>query len=210
MNNEPIVFIVDDDPSVRRALRLLFETEHIPTQSFASAREFLDAYDPGQPGCLLADLRMPELSGLELQEHLAKEGVVVPIILMTAYADVRSSVRAMKAGAVDFVEKPFNEQQLLEAVHNAIERDQQARHARAQREAILRRLDKLTARERQVLELVVAGKTNRQIAEAWGISEKTIKVHRGRVMDKMRADSLPQLVLLAHAAGIDTTNAVHE
>ena len=210
MSSEPVVFIVDDDPSIRRALSRLFETENISTVLYPSAQDFLAAYDPRRPGCLLVDVRMPGVSGLELQERLVEQGVALPIILMTAYADVPSSVRAMKAGAVDFVEKPFNEQKLLEAVHNAFNRDSQMRKDRRTQDVMLGRLSMLTTRERQVLEQVVAGKTNRQIADEWGVSEKTIKVHRGRVMQKMKADSLPQLVLMAHAAGIHTTKVVPE
>ncbi len=207
---EPTVFIVDDDPSIRRVLGQLFESEHLPSESFVSASEFLEGYDADRPGCLLLDVRMPRASGLELQELLSERGVGLPIIFMTAYADVPMSVRAMKAGAIDFVEKPFNEQRLLEAVHRALEQDRQARRCAQAKEEAMRRLRVLTRRERQVLERVVAGRMNREMAEEWGISEKTVKIHRGRVMRKMQADSLPELVLLAQAAGIHTTKVVFQ
>jgi two-component system response regulator FixJ len=210
MAAQPTVFIVDDDPSIRRVLALLFESEHLPSETFASAEEFLEQYDARRPGCLLLDVRMPGTSGLELQQRLAGRGVRVPIVFMTAYADVPTSVRAMKAGAVDFVEKPFSEQLLLEAVHRALGRDRQARQELRTGEESRRRVQRLTPRERQVLELVVGGMTSRQIAERWGISEKTVKIHRGRVMQKMEADSIPELVLLAQAAGVCTTKVVSE
>jgi RNA polymerase sigma factor (sigma-70 family) len=204
------VFIVDDDPSIRRVLRRLFNTERLPSESFASAQDFLDQYDANRPGCLLLDVRMPGASGLELQDMLIERGVQLPIIFMTAHADVPMSVRAMKAGAVDFVEKPFNEQQLLEAVHRGLDQDQRARQSACARQDAQERVRSLTPRERQVLELVVAGKTNREIAAQWGISEKTVKVHRGRVMEKTQVNTLPELVLLAQAAGIRTTKVLSQ
>jgi FixJ family two-component response regulator len=210
MKQQPTVFIVDDDPSIRRALVGLFESERLPSETFASAQEFLDRHDASRPGCLLLDVRMPGASGLKLQDLLTERGVRLPIIFMTAYADVPMCARAMKAGAVDFVEKPFNEQLLLEAVHRALEQDRRTRRSARVREEAQRRLRLLTRRERQVLELVVAGKTNREIAGQWGLSEKTIKIHRGRVMQKMQADSLPELVLLAQNAGIHTTKVVSD
>jgi FixJ family two-component response regulator len=208
MPHRPTVFIVDDDASIQRALEQLFESQGLQCRGFASASEFLDRYDADSPGCLLLDVRMPGASGLELQVVLAERGIRLPIVFMTAYADVPMSVRAMKAGAVDFVEKPFNEQLLLEAVHRALERDEQDRLAARDQEESRRRVQRLTRRERQVLELVVAGKTNREIADQWGISEKTVKIHRGRVMRKMRAGSLPELVVLSQQAGVCTTKAV--
>ncbi len=210
MTHKPTVFIVDDDASIRRVLGQLFESERLPSQSFASAGEFLERYDETRPGCLLLDVRMPEASGLELQETLLREGVRIPIVFMTAYADVPMTVRAMKRGAVDFVEKPFNEQLLLEAVHRALEKDRMARQSADDAEEARRRAGSLTHRERQVLERVIAGKTNREIADQWGISEKTVKIHRGRVMRKMKAKSLPELVFLSQAAGICRTRVVSD
>ncbi len=210
MPPQPTVFIVDDDASIRRVLGQLFATAKLPSHSYPSAQAFLEQHNPDHPGCLLLDVRMPGASGLELQEMLVQRGVCIPIIFMTAYADVPMTVRAMKAGALDFVEKPFNEQQLLEAVRAALEQDRRARETVSHHETLHRRVKALTRRERQVLERVVAGQTNREIAEEWGISEKTVKIHRGRVMEKMQADSLPQLVLMAQAAGIHTTKVVFD
>jgi FixJ family two-component response regulator len=208
MKPTPTVYIVDDDPSLRRVLRELFELEQLPVETFGTVQAFLDGYQPQGPGCLLLDVRMPRTSGLELQDQLAERGIDLPVIFMTAYADVSMSVRAMKAGAVDFLEKPFNEQRLLEAVHQALAGDQAARQESGDVDALQRRFKGLTFRERQVLEQVVAGKTNGEIAAAWDISEKTIKVHRGRVMEKMGANSLAQLVLIAQKIGIPTTKVV--
>lgn len=208
MNEPPTVFIVDDDASIRRVLAQLFEHERIPAETFESAQDFLDRADPDRPGCLLLDVRMSGASGLELQATLAERSLTIPIIFMSAYADVPTTVRAMKAGALDFVEKPFNEQLLLEAVHRALREDQEFRRSRTRKEEVERRLRSLTRREREVLSQVVSGKTNREIAELWNISEKTIKVHRGRVMQKMQANSLAQLVLLAQLVGMDTTKVV--
>lgn len=201
----PTVFVVDDDESIRRSLRRLFESIDQPVDTFADAEAFLDSYDPERAGCVLVDLRMPGISGLELQERLRARGSTLPVILMSAHADVPVTVRALKAGATDLVEKPFHEQTLLDAVRSAIEEDAGRRRVRAQQAALTARLDRLTQREREVLELVVGGLTNRDIAERWGVSEKTIKVHRGRVMQKMEASSFAQLVLLAQAAGLHTT-----
>lgn len=208
MNRPPTVFIVDDDASIRRVLTQLLESEGIPSESFASAEEFLAGIDPGRFGCLLLDVRMRGTTGLELQETLRERGFDLPIVFMTAHADVPMTVRAMKAGAVDFVEKPFNEQLLLEAIHRALTQETQRRRSRSDREVIEARLRLLTHRERQVLERVVSGRTNPEIADEWGISEKTVKIHRGRVMEKMQADSLPQLVLMAKCAGICTTKVL--
>lgn len=210
MKSEPTVFIVDDDASVRRVLSQLFELEQLPARVFSSAEDFLAQVGPEQAGCLLLDVRMPGVSGLELQEGLRTRGIELPIIFMTAYADVATSVRAMKAGAFDFVEKPFNDQLLLEAVHRALRQDAQRRTVRHDRETIVQRIRSLTSRERQVLERVVAGRTNREIAEEWGISEKTVKIHRGRVMEKMQADSLAELVLLAQYGGVATPKVVSD
>lgn len=205
MNTKPTVFIVDDDPSIRRALRRMLESVGLAVETYAGAQEFLAEYDPDRPGCLVLDVRMPGESGLDLQETLAARKIELPIIFITAYGDVPTTARAMKAGAVDFIEKPFNEQALLDTVRGAIEKDGRARRERVRREEVLRRAALLTPRERQVLQLVVAGKLNKQIAAELGAAEKTIKVHRGRVMRKMRAESLAELVVLAQVAGLCTT-----
>jgi two-component system response regulator FixJ len=199
------VFVIDDDPGLRRALAQLFETEQLAVCTFESAQAFLEAYDPRCPGCLLVDVRMPEMSGLELQRQLEERNIELPVVFMTAYADVKTSVRAMKGGAVDFVEKPFNEQALLEAIHGALAKNRKERASHDVLAEAQARVATLTERERQVLEQVIRGKTSRDIAEAWGISEKTIKVHRGRVMEKMGAESIPHLVVLAQQAGLHTT-----
>lgn len=206
----PVVYVVDDDASIRRVLRHLFESEQLTCVTAASAARFFERYDAAAPGCLLLDMRMPETSGLELQADLRARGIDLPVIFMTGHADVPTSVRAMKGGAIDFIEKPFNEQALLEAVNRALQHDTARRRTEQYRAAIVERVASLTHRERQVLELVVAGQTNRQIAEQWGLSEKTIKAHRGQVMEKMGADTIPELVLLAQAAGISPTNVLDD
>ncbi len=202
MKPEATVFVVDDDPSIRRALRRLIDSVELKVETYSSAEDFLNAYDLNRPGCLVLDVRMPGVSGLDLQETLASRDVYLPVIFVTGYGDVPTTVRAMKGGAVDFIEKPFNEQLLLDAVHRAIEEDARLRRERAERADVLRRVALLTPREREVLMRVVAGKMNKQIAADLGTSEKTVKVHRARVMSKMQADSVAELVVLAQIAGL--------
>lgn len=202
MKAQPTVFIVDDDDSVRRALQRLAGSVGLNVETFASAQAFLDRYDSSRAGCLVLDVRMPGLSGLDLQDELNVRGITIPVVFMTGHGDVPMSVRAMKAGAVDFISKPFNDQALLDAVQHALAKDQDSRQAHAERSEILRRIERLTPREREVFALVVDGKLNKQIAHQLGTSIKTVKVHRARVMDKMRAASLADLVLLAQAAGL--------
>jgi FixJ family two-component response regulator len=200
--DEPIVFIVDDDASVRRGLQRLVRSVGLPVETFASAHEFLQREPYRGPACLVLDVRMPGVSGLALQEALATADYSPPIIFITGHGDIAMSVKAMKAGAVNFLAKPFNDQDLLEAIQEAITRDMQARKERATIQDIQQRVETLTLRERDVLAFVVAGMLNKQIADALGTSEKTVKVHRAHVMQKMRAQSVVHLVLLAAKVGL--------
>jgi FixJ family two-component response regulator len=204
MPNEasPLVYVVDDDPSVRNALRRLLGSVGLQVRTFASARDFLCEDHADVPSCLVLDVRMPGMSGLDLQRELTAAGLAIPIIFITGHGDVPMSVRAMKAGAVDFLPKPFNDQQLLDAIRAALERAAATRAREAELEALRRRLDTVTPREREVLALVVTGMLNKQIAAQLGTAEKTVKVHRARLMAKMEADSLASLVRMADRLGI--------
>jgi FixJ family two-component response regulator len=196
------VFLVDDDPGVLRALTRLLRASGREVHAFASQREFLGEHDPDTPGCLVLDVAMPERNGLDLHRDLAASGAERAVVFITGQGDIPTSVRAMKAGAVDFLTKPFDDVQLLDAVQAAIERDAAMRRARAERTEVERRLATLTLRERQVLEHVVAGQLNKHTAADLGTVEKTVKVHRGRIMQKMGAASLVDLVRMADLAGI--------
>lgn len=196
------VFIVDDDAGVRQMISRMVRSVGLHAETFASVPDFLDLYDRNQTGCLVLDVRMPGLSGLELQEHLAAIEAPLPIIFITGHGDIAMGVRAMKRGAADFIEKPFQDQVLLDAIQAALARAVELRSATAARDAARQRLATLTPREREVLALVVAGKLNKQIAAQLGAAEQTIKMHRGRLMRKMGADSLPALVRLAQLAGV--------
>ena len=202
MNPGGTVFLVDDDPGVLRALTRLLRASGREVRAFASQQEFLGQHDPDAPGCLVLDVAMPERSGLELQRDLVASGAERAVVFITGQGDIPTSVQAMKAGAVDFLTKPFNDVELLAAVQAAIDRDALMRRHRAEREETARRLATLTLRERQVLEHVVAGQLNKHIAASLGTVEKTIKVHRGRIMQKMGAASLVELVRMADLAGI--------
>ncbi len=203
MSEQPaLVFVVDDDASMRTALRRLMRSVGFDVEVFASAQEFLAAERPDRPGCLVLDVRMPRMSGLELQRALDESGVDLPVIFVTGHGDVPMSVRAMKAGAVDFLLKPFNDQDLIDAVQRAIEKDRARRLASAEESEIRARFATLTPREQEVMAHVVAGGLNKQIAGDLGASEKTIKVHRSRIMHKMAATSLAELVRLAARIGI--------
>ena len=198
---EPTVFVVDDDRAMRESLTWLLDSVGLRVRSYANARDFLAEYDPAQPGCLVLDVRMPGMSGLDLQAELASRGAELPTIVITGHAEVSMAVRAVKAGAIDFIEKPFSDQLLLDRVRQALEIDLEAREVRRRREDARRRLATLTAREREVLDLVVAGKANKEIASALGLSTKTVEVHRAHVMSKMCVDSLAELIRITLLAG---------
>ena len=200
--DEPVVLVVDDDPSMRDALKRLFRSVGLRVELFGSAPELLESELPDAASCLVLDIRLPKRSGLDFQVELAKANIEIPIIFITAHGDVPMSVRAMKAGAVDFLTKPFRDQDLLDAVTLALERDRKRREE-AKGVAELRTLfDKLTPREREVMSLVTAGLMNKQVAAEIGVSEITVKIYRGRVMRKMQAKSLADLVRMAEILGV--------
>lgn len=201
--SQTTVFVVDDDESHCESLKLLLESVGLVVRSFSSARDFLDHAAPGTPGCLLLDVRMPGMSGLDLQTELANGDFSLPIIFITGHGTIPLSVHAMKAGAVDFLEKPFNQQDLINAIHRAIELDRQTRMERDKLGEIHQLFDSLSPRERQVFTLVVSGMLNKQIAYRLAITEGTVKVHRGRIMEKMKADSLADLVRHAEKLGVE-------
>jgi FixJ family two-component response regulator len=188
------VFVIDDDEAVRNSLRLLVKSVGLPVRVFASAQEFLPAYDAQQPGCLILDIRMPGMSGLELQQQLNLRGATIPVIFITGHGDIPMAVEAMQHGAFDFLQKPFRDQDLIDRVQRALERDSAIRTELKGTDQIREHLASLTPRERQVLDLVAAGKQNKVMAGDLGVSQRTIEIHRARVMEKMHARSLAQLV----------------
>jgi FixJ family two-component response regulator len=195
--DQPVVIIIDDDPDIRGALQDLLETVDLPTALFATASEFLASKRPQGPCCIVADVRLPGLSGLDFQQELARENNTIPLIFITGHGDIPMSVRAMKAGAVEFLTKPLRDQDLLDAIQAALRRDR-ARLEDERKVADLRtRQESLTARERQVMALLVAGRVNKQIAAEIAISEVTVRLHRGQIMRKMRASSLADLIRIA-------------
>lgn len=202
MNVEPIVYLVDDDPGVLKALIRLLRAEEFSVRVFSSAEEFLLAHDPLAPGCVVLDMRMPNIDGLALQQALLASGSGRFIIFVTGHGDIAASVQAMKAGAVDFLTKPFHDEDFLAAVRCAIAKDEHARKVRLELQSIRWRMESLTPREHQVLEHVVAGRLNKQIAADLGIAEKTIKVHRARAMEKMGVASLAELVRMTVEADV--------
>lgn len=208
MFNEPTVFVVDDDQAVRDSLCWLIEAAGLNVKACESATEFLAQYDPQWPGCLVLDIRLPGMSGLELQRELIQRQINVPIIIITGHGDVSTAVRAMKAGAIDFIEKPFSDQLLIQRVRDALERDSQSRQSAAHRQSIQMRIASLTPRERQVLDLVVQGKLNKQIAAELQLSQKTVEAHRANLMSKMQASNVADLVKQAMAGQFaDSDNA---
>jgi FixJ family two-component response regulator len=196
------VYVVDDDPSVRAGLARLLKSVGLPAKTFASAMEFLEQAVAGEPGCVIVDLRLPAMSGLELQEQLHARNLDLPVIFLTAFGTVPASVRALKRGALDFLEKPVDDQVLLDAVSQALEWDRENRLKQAEVKAIQDRLTSLTPREFEVLTLIITGMLNKQVAYELGTTEKTIKVHRARILEKMNCESLAQLVRLAEKAGV--------
>jgi FixJ family two-component response regulator len=202
---QAVVFVIDDDESMRRSLATLLRSVGLDARVFFSPQEFMRAERPDAPACLVLDVRLPGLSGLAFQEQLAKEGIALPIIFITGHGDVPMTVRAMKAGAVEFLTKPFDEQVLLDAIHGAIERDRQRRRHAAQLAELQERYRALTEREREIFSFVIAGRLNKQIAAELGLSVVTVKVHRAQVMRKMRAKSIVDLVRMADQLGVPRT-----
>jgi FixJ family two-component response regulator len=197
-----VVYIVDDDPSMCEAVTRLLGTVGLKTQAFKTAQEFLTTKRPDTPSCLVLDVRLPGLGGLDLQRELANTDPPIQIVFVTAHGDIPMTVQALKAGAVDFLTKPFRDQQLLDAVRQAIDRDRVIRHQRAELAELRRRYESLTQREHEVMTLVVTGLLNKQIAARLGTSEATVKAHRGQLMRKMEADSVAQLVTIAERLGV--------
>lgn len=191
------VFLVDDDPTVRDALGLFLESSDLSVKAYPSAQAFLKDYRPEYPGCLVLDIRMPGMSGMELQQSLLNRNIAIPIIFLTGHGDIPLSVKALKAGAVDFIEKPFNADVLLARIREALKKDAQTRELNANKARILTCYEHLTRREREVMKFVIAGSSNKEIAKALDISHRTIDVHRSRIMAKMEANSLPDLVNMA-------------
>jgi FixJ family two-component response regulator len=192
--SKPVVFIVDDDQAVLDSVAFLLGTVGLSSRTCASAQEFLDAYHPDTPGCVVLDMRMPGMGGLQLQEHLQEAGSTLPVIFLTAHGDVPAAVRAVKAGAVDFIQKPFREQEFLDTVQRAIDENARLRRDAAQRREIAGRIARLTPREREVMERIVEGKANKVIADELGVSQRTVEVHRAHVMEKFGVESLAELV----------------
>lgn len=195
--NRPTVFIVDDDELVRSAIQGMLKAAGLHAETFGSSQEFLENKRLDGPSCLILDVRLPGISGLDLQRELARAGVQIPIIFITGHGDIPMSVKAMKSGAVEFLTKPFKNQELLDAIHQALERDRLARQHQIELDELRRRYESLTPRERQVMALVISGKMNKEIAYELGTSQVTVKIQRRQVMRKMKADSLAQLVGLA-------------
>lgn len=202
--NEGTIFVVDDDSAMCESLGELLESVDAPVETFSSAREFLESYDPRRPGCLVLDLRMPGMSGLDVQEELATLNIELPIIFLTGFGEVPTAVRAMKNGAFDFIEKPVPSESLIDCVRKALESDRETRRRQARRSEVKARLVTLTPREREVLALVVAARSSKEIAAELGIATKTVEIHRGHIMQKMRAESVANLVSMVMATNTST------
>ena len=201
LNVRPSIFVVDDDSAVRDSLKLLLRSVGQAVETFGSGQEFLDGYNDDRAGCLVLDIRMPGMSGLELQQKLNERHSILPIIFITGHGDVPMAVEAMQAGAVDFIQKPFRDQDLIDRINQALEKDNNNRAALGERNDIRRRLETLTPREREVLDLVVHGKANKVIAGDLKLSQRTVEIHRARVMEKMQASSLAHLVRMVLEVG---------
>jgi FixJ family two-component response regulator len=200
--SKAVIAIVDDDPSVRKGLERLIRSLGWQAETFASAQEFLDRPRTEAPSCIVLDLQLPGLSGLELQKRMSEAGLETPIVFLTGHGNIPASVKAMKAGAVEFLTKPVDEQELLRAIQEAVERDRRTREEHADKRELKRRYESLTAREQEVMEQVISGLLNKQIAGELKITEDTVKFHRGHIMRKMQADSLADLVRMAETLGI--------
>jgi two-component system response regulator FixJ len=209
-DSQALVFVVDDDEAVRSSTKLLLKSVGLPAVTFASAQEFLDNYDPLQPGCVVLDVRMPLMSGLELQQLLNIRGAIIPVIFITGHGDIPMAVEAMQHGAFDFLQKPFRDQDLLDRVQKALEKDRVNRVQLREKARIQERRESLTPRERESLELMTRGKPNKVMAADLGVSQRTVEIHRARVMEKMGASSLAQLVRMVmdldQSTGGDTSS----
>lgn len=202
MKHEQTVFIIDDDTAILKSLTLLLESVGIPAKAFQRCQDFLDQYDSAIPGCVVVDVRMPEMSGLELQSTLSKQQIDIPMILISGHGDIPMAVEAMKKGAVDFIEKPFREQTLLDTINKGLLKDAELRRLKESRAAFEKQRSALTGREREIMDLLIAGKTNKEIALALDISVKTVDFHRINILGKMNADSVLDLVKLVPAGGL--------
>ena len=203
MQADQHVFVVDDDEAVRKSIRALLESAGLVTRGFESAQAFLDAFSPNDTGCIVVDVQMPRMNGLELQAHLAKKNIALPIIIITGHGDVPMAVQALKAGAFDFIEKPFDDEVFLGSVSRALAKSETQQQEQSLASDAVANIAVLTPREREVMELLVAGRPNKIIAYELGISARTVETHRARVMEKMRSRSLSHLVRMAIAAGIE-------
>ncbi len=200
----PVVFVVDDDDAVRSSLKLLLQSAGLAVSTCGTAAEFLSGHDPDQPGCLVLDVRMPDMTGLELQEELSRRGAIIPVIFITGHGDVPMAVEAMQHGAIDFLQKPFRDQDLIGRVRNALAQDERHRAQLSARRTIEARLASLTPREQQVLRLLAQGRSNKQMAGELGVSQRTIEIHRAHLMRKMQAHSVAQLIRMSLNAEIRT------